>query len=194
MNHQQVDIFIKQLTYLPFEDVKSLCSSTSKLYNYCTNPKYNNNWKKLIDDTFGKVDDYSIKLQEIWDKLSLNKNTYNYKVYTQLVNILDIVTQHMIWYVQGDMKSFNKMVDRRPSYLALFLLNKQNELFKQHEGLSNSRGHYIKLINLILNRPVSIYLMEELIDQFIKYKNKKGVKLMKDIIMYGSYSKAIDFL
>lgn len=58
---QPIDLFITQLTYLPFKDVKSLCSSNKKSFDYCTNPKYNNNWKKLIDDTFGNIDDYQNK-------------------------------------------------------------------------------------------------------------------------------------
>ena len=46
LSQLHVDIFIKEVTYLPFNDVISVCEANKTLHNYCTNPKYNNKWKK----------------------------------------------------------------------------------------------------------------------------------------------------
>ena len=174
--NQPVDIFIAQLTYLPFKDVKALCSSTSELRDYCTNPKYNNNWKKLIDNTFGNVDHYEEKLKELWLKLEVPNNTYNYRVYTDLINILDPVTQHMIWYQQGDMELFNKGKDNNPRYLALFMLGKTNELTKSYKKMEGS--FYLYLLFLLLGSEVNPNVIKELQNSFIKYGNKKGAKML----------------
>lgn len=117
LTNLSVDLFIQHITYLPFTDVISICSANKKLHGYCMN--YNNHWKRLIDNTFSIVYDYQNKLREIQTKLgsddspegeskrSLEKQTYNYLVYTQLINILDPVTQAMIYYKQKDWKSFD---------------------------------------------------------------------------------------
>lgn len=167
---QPIDIFLLQLTYLPFEDVKAVCSSSKKLFDYCTNPKYNKNWKKIIDDTYKNVDDYDGKLLEIWNKFNLPINTYNYKVYTQLINVLDIITQHMIWYKQGDMKSFNKIADKNPRYLALYLLGEGDTL----EKIKNN--YYILM--LIKEKSLTQSGKDDLLLLFSRYGNFRGVKKM----------------
>ncbi len=50
-----VDIFIKHITYLPFHDVVNVCSTNVKLHLYCNDPRYNNNWKMVIDNNFRNV-------------------------------------------------------------------------------------------------------------------------------------------
>ncbi len=102
-----VDVFIQNITYLPFDDVISVCKTNTTLHNYCSDPKYNNRWRKLIYDTFGNIYNYQEKLEQIRSNLGLNKGTYNYLVYTHLVKLLDPITQLMIYYRQGDMKSFD---------------------------------------------------------------------------------------
>jgi hypothetical protein len=42
-----VDVFIQQITYLPFKD--------TTLRGYCSDPKYQNKWKRLIDLTHNFV-------------------------------------------------------------------------------------------------------------------------------------------
>ncbi len=32
-----VDLFIKEITYLPFDEVISVCQADTTLHNYCTN-------------------------------------------------------------------------------------------------------------------------------------------------------------
>ena len=99
-----IDVFIHHITYLPFHDVISLCSTSSSLQDYCSNPRHSSRWKLLIDSTFSSVYDYHNKLTKIQQKVGAD---YNYLVYTQLINLLDPITQLMIYYRQGDMGSFN---------------------------------------------------------------------------------------
>lgn len=120
--NQPIEIFIKQVTYLPFDDVISLCQTNTTYHNYCINPKYNTNWKLLIDDTFSKIYDYENKLDEIWSDLKVNKNTYNYLVYTQLIKYLDPITQLMILYRQNDPNFDSNKYKDSQRFLALFLL------------------------------------------------------------------------
>ena len=98
-----IDVFIQQITYLPFNNVVKICSVNTKLHDYCTNPNYNNKWKYLIDNTFGNIYSYQEKLIEIWKELGIGEGVYNYLVYTQLVKFLDPITQLMIYYKQHDM-------------------------------------------------------------------------------------------
>lgn len=107
LNELPIDLFIKYITYLPFSDVNKLCSTNLKLRSYCTNPKYNNRWKNLIDNTFSGIYNYQYHLDEIRQRYNLPNNSYNYLIYTQLIKNLDPITQLMIYYRQGDIKSFN---------------------------------------------------------------------------------------
>lgn len=107
LSNLPVDIFIYQITYLPFSDVVSVCQSNSKLHDYCVNPKYNLQWKKLIDDTFGNIMYYNIHLKNLWKKLNMVPGTYNYIIYTQFIKTLHPSDQLRIYYKQGDMTAFN---------------------------------------------------------------------------------------
>ena len=105
MDEIGIDIFLEALSYLPFDDVVSYCSHARKIHDYCINIKYNSNWKRLIDNTFSRFKNYDKIINELWEKLGYNKNTYNYMVYSQLVKFLDPITRLSIYYIQGDMKS-----------------------------------------------------------------------------------------
>ncbi len=121
-----VDVFIQNITYLPFDEVISVCQANKTLHNYCTNSKYNSHWKALIDNTFGNIYDYQNKLKQIRDKLNISDDVYNYLVYSHLVKLLDPITQLMIYYRQGDMNSFeNSQYNDTQRFLALFLLVKR---------------------------------------------------------------------
>ncbi len=126
-----VDVFIYEITFLPFEEVKSICTSNSTLHSYCTDEKYKNSWKNIIDNTFGNIHNYQDKLQEIRQKLGLSDNTYNYLVYVHLIDLLDQITQLMIYRKQGDMDSFrsDKYNDKQ-RYLALFLLRDRDGMLQ----------------------------------------------------------------
>ena len=99
LSNLPVDLFIQSITYLPFSDVINVCSSNEKLHNYCTDKKYNTQWKSLIDNTFSSIYDYEGKLKNLWTKLGLNEGTYNYIVYVKLIDLLDPVTQATIYYL-----------------------------------------------------------------------------------------------
>ena len=88
MNQLPVDVFIKEITYLPFSEVINVCQANTTLHKYCTNLDYNNNWKLLIDDTFSGIHNYQEKLKQIRLKLNLNEGIYNYLVYSHLVKLL----------------------------------------------------------------------------------------------------------
>ena len=91
--------------------------------------KYNPQWKTLIDNTFKHIYNYEDKLNEIWIELSLPIDTYNYLVYTGLVKLLDPITQLMIYYKQGYMKSFNsEKYNQTQRFLAMFLLGKKDKI------------------------------------------------------------------
>ncbi len=104
-----IDMFLINITYLPYDDVINVCQANKKLYSYCTDIKYNSNWKSLIDNAFSNIYTYyQDKLEQIWIQLKLSKNTYNYLVYANLlITLLDPITKLHIYYRQGDKKSFN---------------------------------------------------------------------------------------
>ena len=134
-----VDVFIKTITYLPFKDVINICSSNTKLKSFCSDQKYNNRWRQLIDDTLGKTYNYEENLIKIWNELNID-NVYNYKVYTQFVKLLDPITQLTIYYSQNDIDSFNDpKFNNKQRFLALFLLKNKDEMKK-----------YLPLLNLSL--------------------------------------------
>ena len=104
------DVFIYELTFLPFSEVINLCGANTKFHRYCSDPQYNNSRRRLIENTFGNIYNYPEKLKRIQDKLIQDKKLdvprYNYLVYTQLINLLDPVTQLMIYHRQGDSVNF----------------------------------------------------------------------------------------
>ena len=174
-----VDLFIQQITYLPFDDVVNICQANSTLHNYCTNINYNNKWKALINTTFGDIDNYHEKLKQIWSNLKVNENTYNYLVYTQLVKILDPLTQLMIYYRQNDMKSFNsRKFNNDQRFLAMFLLGEKGEMDKFIDISTNpSIPSFAKLIN---NVEVDQNELNEMLIMMAKNGNVKWVKYLTE--------------
>lgn len=164
---QPVDVFIKQLTYLPFKDVISICSSHPILRERCM--EYNNKWRPLIENTFGFLEDYPQKLREI--QAQINTTGYNYLVYTQLINLLDPVTQLIIYYRQNDQESFNdpKFSDKE-RVAALFLLNKPEEL----EKYGNLAANYL----LVLSHDHNLGLINEVLGDMAEFGNIRGVEMM----------------
>jgi len=141
MESLPVDLFIQQITYLPFEDVTNLCQVNTKFHEYCTNAKYANNWRLLIKNTFSQLDDYETNLEELLKKYG----GYNYQVYTNFIKTLDPVTQAMIYYKQGDMKSFSKLT-KTQKFLAMFLLGNKEDMIKYDIFPLPSRI-FLKIIN-----------------------------------------------
>jgi len=144
MEELPVDLFIQQITYLPFDDVTNLCQTNKKFHEYCTNTRYENNWRSLIQNTFSQIDDY----QDNLDLLLKKYNGYNYHVYTNFITLLDPITQGMIYYKQGDMKSFEKLT-RKQKFIAMFFLgnkkvarNYLNQGYSKYFNLMD--GNYLK--------------------------------------------------
>lgn len=131
---KSIDTFMQIVTFLPFEDVKSLCMSNSQYRQYCTSDRYRSHWKLLIDNAFSDVDDYENKLRKISNDLMYDDVKYNYLVYTQLVKTLDPVTQLIIYYRQNDPLFNSPKYDNTQRALAMLLLKNYNEMEKFLDG------------------------------------------------------------
>jgi len=190
MDKLPIELFIKQITYLPFDDVTSLCQTNTKFHEYCTNPKYENSWRLLIKNTFSHLDDYETNLSELLEKY----NGYNYQVYTNFVKLLDPVTQGMIYYKQRDMKSFSKLT-KNQKFIALFLLGEKKELYYylnlaqegRHYELLTRYGMYLQLLDGKLLRPSELTeILKTMINEDsligVKYLLKVGARIGEDVL------------
>ncbi len=177
LSQLHVDLFIKEITYLPFDTVISVCKVNTKLHNYCTNPRYANNWKALIDNTFGNIYNYQEKLNQIRSKLNLGDGVYNYLVYSHLVKVLDPITQLMIYYRQGDTNSFdNPNYNNTQRFLALFLLNRKN---KMKDYLPD--GDYLQFISMLEGHKIDQNILNNMLAEMAKEGSVQGVFMMSSI-------------
>ena len=116
-----IDIFLKIITYLPYQSVIALAITNRKLRNY-SSLNYSSRWKCL---TIKVSDDRSIK--RLQQTLKYSQNQYDYKIYARsLIERLDPITRCMIYYQQKDMDSFDRF-DMGIKFLALFLLILRNK-------------------------------------------------------------------
>ena len=169
-----IDLFIKEITYLPFGEVISVCKANKILSNYCTNSKYNNQWRSLIDTTFGNIYDYHNKLKQIRSKLKISEGTYNYLVYSHLVKILDPITQLMIYYRQGDMKSFgDPQFTKVQRFFALFLLNNIKETEKYLPDY-----YYLPFIYMLNGDKIDQNRLNNMLIEIAEAGSVKGVSMM----------------
>ncbi len=60
MQYQDPNLFIYQLTYLPFTDVVSMYSINKRYHEICynSNHKYDVHWRNLIESTFSSDPNY----------------------------------------------------------------------------------------------------------------------------------------
>ncbi len=169
-----VDVFIKEITYLPFDNVIAICTSNTTLHNYCTDVKYNNKWRKLIDDTFGGIYNYQKHLEDIREKLNVGEGVYNYLVYSHLVKVLDPITQLMIYYRQGDMDSFDSPnYNNNQRFLALFLLNRKN---KMKNYLPDD--DYLSFISMLEGQKIDQNILNNMLVEMAKEGSVQGVFMM----------------
>ncbi len=169
-----IDMFIKNITYLSFEEVINVCKANTTLYNYCTNSKYNNQWRALIDDTFGNIYDYQEKLEQIRNKLNINGDVYNYLVYSHLVKLLDPITQLMIYYRQGDVKSFDDpQFTKIQRFLALFLLNKKDKMIDYLPD-----DDYLLFVSMLEGHKIDQDVMSGMLEEMATEGSVKGVSVM----------------
>ena len=169
------DLFMKHITYLPFDTVVSICNINSKLHSYCTHPSHSLRWKALIDNTFNIIDGYDEKLKQIWKKLNISENTYNYLVYTQLIKILDPITQLMIYYRQGD-KKFNTYKNVQ-QFLALFLLGKKSVIGNYLPEYN--RDDYLPFIDFLNGVKISKEDLNNMLIEMAKEGNILGIKFFE---------------
>ena len=166
------DLFIKHITYLPFKDVINICQANKKVHNYCTNPQYSVRWKVLVQNTFSHLSNYEDKLEQIQSDLGLDKNDYDYLVYTNFVKLLDPITQLMIYYRQGDRDSFNdNEFNNTQRFLALFLLGKKEEMKKY---LTSSA--YQPYIDLLDGKEIDKNILNKMMIEMAKQGNIRGVE------------------
>ena len=171
-----VDLFLKQLTYLPFKDVINMCQVNKKYHNYCTLDKYNNNWKAIIDNTFSDIYNYNDKINKIWQDLDYNKNRYDYMVYVNLIKYLDPITQLMIYHRQKDTDSFNDAkYNNEQRVLALFLLGD-----KQIEQYFDVDPIYRRFIDLFNNVSFNKETLSRMVSLMSRHGNVKGVKYLHE--------------
>ena len=184
LSQLSVDIFIEIITYLSFKDVINICSLNQKLRYFCNDTKYNNKWRKLIDNTFGKTYNYDNNLLKICDKLDID-NIYNCKVYTQFIRLLDPITQLTIYYSQNDTNSFNdsKFNDKQ-RFLALFLLEKK---YKSLEYFPSDI--YIPFIDMLNGRQISEKDLNKMMVKMAREGSPSGVLIF---LKKGAYIHALN--
>ena len=177
-----IDIFFHYLTYLSFQDIISLCSCNRKFYNYGINSRYSIRWKFLIDKTYGDIYDYSNLLSQIQDQVRTDlgsehiKTEHNYLVYTQLINLLDPVSQLMIDYCQNNSVSWNdKKYTKVQKFLALFLLNKRDEI---EHWLPGSK--YFRFVDIMDGKSISPHDLGWMVKKLAKQGNVKGLMLLSE--------------
>ena len=168
-----IDLFINQITYLPFDSVINICKSNTTLHEYCTNSKYSNRWKELTNNTFRNIYNYQKKLKQIQEKLNING--YNYQIYVNLVKLLDPITQAMIYYKQNDMNSFNKL-SKEQQFLALFLLNERKGI-ENYIPNNYLRGAYLGFIEIMDGKVFHPNRLNDLLREMAGNGNMKGVLL-----------------
>ena len=96
-------LLISRMTYIPFKDVQSLCQTNKRIHDICTNPTYSNDWKKIIDYTYGHTKYYQ-------DLIKAKDLKYDYILYTQLIDSLDPTVQAEIYRRQGDEESYQRVL------------------------------------------------------------------------------------
>ena len=200
-----VDLFLKQITHLPYQSVIAVCSSSKKLQRYCS-AEYSIKWRALIDNTFSSMSDYAETVKRIQNKLQLTEKEYDYRVYVQLMlELLDPVTQAMIAYRQEDMESFNRFNDEIKS-LALFILGDRKNIetyLPRDEDNDISYPYYSipavmdtililrpKVIGMATFNALNEMVLNSLLYQFARYGNLRGVKMMES---KGAVAREISF-
>lgn len=159
------DLLAKEITYLSFRDVVSLCQTEKRLHSFCMAETKRDKliWKNLIQNAFSHIPNYSDKIKQLSEKYcSVNSNTdsntsedgtrecYNYLVYVNFVKLLDPVTQALIYYRQNDTDSLNQL-SKEVKYYASFLLGNMREMMKNTPE-SLGRGVDMLMLKLFSGR------------------------------------------
>ena len=114
-------LLISRMTYIPFKDVQSLCQTNKRIHDICTNPTYSNDWKKIIDYTYGHTKYYQ-------DLIKAKDLKYDYILYTQLIDSLDPTVQAEIYRRQGDKESYQRVLqDKLTAYITNYIVDLDDE-------------------------------------------------------------------
>lgn len=160
-----INIFINEITHIPFNEVVSLCSSSENAKSYCMDQKYRENWKSLIDSTFSYVYNYTEKIKQF-------NGIYNYATYIEMIKLLDPITQLMVYFRQGDMTSFDdKRFTQVQKFLALFLLSQKDIINKY---LPNDK--YMPFVDLLNGKNVGKQYFDIMLSEMASKGNVLGVK------------------
>ncbi len=99
---------------------------------------------------------------------------YNYLVYSHLVRLLDPITQLMIYYRQGDMKSFDDpQYNNTQKFLALFLLGERGKIMNYLPA-----QRYITFINMLDGNKIDQHILDGMFIEMAGKRNVKGVSMM----------------
>jgi len=171
MNLLSPDLMAKELSYLPFDDVISLCKTNSKYHNFCTDKHYELYWKNMIVNTYGPLSNY----QELLKKY---KNLeYNYILYTQLINLLDLDVQMDIYKRQGDEKSYERV--GKIKYVTVKFRN-LGKLANRMRNLNNRQRLMYPDGRIISKKHVKLFLQYQI--RMIKGKHLLPEKTRDNII------------
>lgn len=167
-NRLPIDIFIKLVNYLHFQDVKSLCSVDRLFHYYGIDPRFSSRWKLLIDSTYSFVYNYPDKIQQ----------RYNYLIYTQLIQLLDPITQLMIYYRQSDSDSFhNYKFTKNQRFLSLFLLNRE-ELINYLPEEASPPEIYRPFVDLMNGVELSQNIIDNMGIKMVQFGSMLGLLVM----------------
>jgi len=100
------DIMIYQMTFLKPKDVVNLCQTNKKIRNICVNPVYMNQWRNMIENTYGSLQEYQQYIRDHPDVV------YNYGLYTQFLSLLPIDSQLDIYERINDIDSYIQVIDK----------------------------------------------------------------------------------
>ena len=97
-------------------------------------------------------------------------------MYTKLTNLLDPITQLMIYYRQGDMDMFNDSdkFNNTQRFLTMFLLNKMNKI-KEYIPDEN----YLPFIDMLDGKVIPQDILDQMLFKMSTEGSHAGVKLLE---------------
>lgn len=99
INDLPPQLIILKMTYIPFSEVKTLCTLNSRLHDICTNKKYAGYWETVI--------------KNVYDPIYLPEGIeYNYLTYVRLIDTLPDSVQSEIYLKQKDWDNYYRLSKR----------------------------------------------------------------------------------
>lgn len=93
-------LIISRMTYYPFRDVTALCAVNQRMREICTDKKYSNDWKAIIQSTYKEH--------------TPKEGPYDYHTYVKLIDKLPNNVQIDIYRRQQDWDSYYHVVSTLP--------------------------------------------------------------------------------